>query len=317
MKMAKKGQVSAVVEVSPWQEDATPALESVRDLPQVYDVHVVCSGGFAHPLLAELDKPVEVHGSGKLDASKLGCRAAIHLGADVSMTPAAAEALIEDMTTTEYDHYAISTPLIIERDDITLAALWGSLAYGFLLVLMVLDTLRSALTWFRHHRAADVRATLVYHSYPKRAREAHPPSRWRWWIWTRVHPLRRLDGTTGQVPAPPDQGWALLWRTIYTHRQLGPDLWWPPAFGFYYWLFALPWWRLWLGKTLIAGSYLWWTPEALHYLLVAYVAHQHMTTPYWPVLVLQVVLYPVYLSLAPLIYVFMRWWPVRAQLKRE
>jgi len=356
--------VSVAIEVSRFDEDPTNAFESVVACKEyIADVHIVRAGGVPEtdPLWGGLAKRLNeagidkvcVHADGTLDVKRLRCMALVRVPSDMIVTSKAFGELVHDMVDYAgvYDHYAVTSTLSVDRFEVTkdgseevslpisAGALYGALSYGFLLVVLAFDTLRSFATLFRYHRTCDLRGQMVYHAYPNRVQLAR--RNWLlWWFYTGISPPRRVDNSCAQAPAVRDQGWTFTLRYIRTHASMGWGVWWIFGFAAYYYLFSIPWWVWWRaatvgvekGSTILfswwmiisprefftymistrdLGAIHWLSFHTLHLCFVAYLVHQHVRTPFGLLLFAQTLLYPVYLTLAPIMFLLARWMPIR------
>lgn len=277
-----------VIEVSPFGEDPTPALESAQGIFD--DIHITCHGGETPPLAN-----VTYHANGALDATKIKNMSIVRVPADLRFRREAVDQIHRDMDKfySSCEHYAVCSTTNLASDSI-----W----YGFLIVILMLDTLRSIVSLFQYQRTCDMRAAFVHRTYPDRVYEARP-STLRWWLFTGILRTRRLENTCAQQPIrPDDQGFRFVWRTIYTHKTMGFGLLWTLGFLLYYYLFSLVFYSL---------GVIWLALHLLNYFCVAYLVHQYLLTNNAPILIVQVLLFPLYLTLFPLVYLFCRFMPPR------
>jgi hypothetical protein len=259
-----------------------------------------------------------------LDASKLKSLALVHIEPDLYVTESAFLTLLEDAayprTLFHKQQFAVSSILNVRAPLLTMHAFTHAfLAYGFLMVVLALDYLRALVSQGSYHRVVDLRAQLVTPTYPKQQRLAEAPLAWRWgWWWFGPSGSGIAPPTSGgtscmQCPDARDQGMPFVLRTIRKHSGMGWGLWWWAGFALYYFSIALPWW------TYVIGSYrpLWWMQRdmtnvwwisfyLLHCAVVGLCATKNMRFPYH-VMALQTLVYPVFVTLSPLIFVYARW----------
>lgn len=273
----------------------------------------------------------------RLDPRQLKSRAVVYIEPDLGVLDSALDTLFADMLQNAHrkSQFAVCSVLSIPyaTGDWKRSRAWIDVsAYGFLLVLMMMDTFRWLVNATRYHRTSDLRAQTVATTYPSTSQLVERP-RFRWLLWTGVAPTLRGQGSVVQTPSGArDGGWAFVMRTIEKHNHLG--LWlslWPWAFALYYLVFAWPWWNTLLGSTSSASLWtllvnspltassvwsvttqalfqrnptgpVWLAGYLLHGACVALVAHASLNLPMGatPALIL---LYPFYLALFPLIYV--------------
>lgn len=112
-----------------------------------------------------------------------------------------------------------------------------SLAYGFVLVWMVIDALFSLLTLFQHHRTTDLRALTLHRRFPAyKEEEATRP--WAWWIFTGIDWRRNGHGNVKLNVR--DGSWSFLFR--YTANMHTPFIW-LLLYVVLYFVVAFKWWQ--------------------------------------------------------------------------
>ena len=333
-------QIAAVIQISEFDESCEHAVQSVLENHQHFCALVLVKHGFTKQTLSyptfradeeALQKAgVQVIWQSQLDVLALpsAARAIIRLEPDVRVSDAAFRALINDMTVYSYDHYAVSSILIIDSRKTRDPRTWFSgLSYGFLLVVLMLDTFRSLVSLFRYSRTVDVCGQLLQITFPNKIRLA--PYKWyMWWFGTGICKTQTGDSAAIQFPAEKDQGIGFVLRTIKTHKHMSIGLWWL-FYAVYYAVFAFPFWNWLLNPRSVWGQWLvrdltalyWIIPYLLHTALVAYIAWRNVEFPktYVPLvgdqsllLPLQVLLYTFYLTLSPLVFLYARWHVSRA-----
>lgn len=329
-------RLSVVVTVSPFDESMSNAVESIATCIRfVRDFHVVRPGGYASgdelwtQHMATLTKSgldpsdIHVHSSGTLDPSLLKGRAVMELEPDVCVTEGAFETLLTDMVRYRNlsDHYAIASDLFIQSNAPFLTQVIPLIMYGYLVVIMALDTFRSFCNKFQYHRTVDVCVRFVYTTFPKQALIA----RHRWWTWflyTGVRPVHPPHGRCTQAPPEADQGTNLLWRTIRNHRHLGfPGLW-MIGFAVYYYVAMNSYAHVLLlvfryDKAALAMDVWhssWLAIHLVHFMIIAYISYVYLDFPYGA-LFFHLLFYPFYLATFPIIWLVMRFVPVRETRK--
>jgi len=323
---------SAVIKIDEFDTSPQQAIRSILENHQYFkDVHLVKHGYSSHESLypgfqEDLEKlrqaglPVTWHS--ELDPPVLVTKAAISLPPDVRVTDGALSTLQQDMLKhgANCDHFAVSSVTYIELDegDERNPRVWlEALSYGFLLVILMLDTFRSIVSLFQYHRTVDLRADFLTVTYPNRTRIA-PDRWWRWWIGTGICYARRAGAACMQLPDPKDQGLKFVLRTIKTHRAMGIGGW-ILGFLFYYAFFSWPWWNNLIDPHSRLGSWIcrdmtalyWQIPYLLHTAVVGWMAWQYFEFPL-KMLPLQVLLYTFYLTLSPIIFFYGRFHSSRA-----
>lgn len=251
-----------------------------------------------------------------LDPTKLKKQAVIYLSGDVDVLEGAMVILYEDMIrgAGHYDHYAVSTSVNLnskEHNNWRNAARWLDIPwYGFLLVILALDTLRYVFSFRKYHCTIDLRAQTIVTEYPH---YAHLSGN-RWWAWlffTRICGVKWGGKALQQKPSASTGGLSHVLRTIKTHNHMGFGIWWIIGFLIYYALFAYPWWPpLW---TPVSNSILviltaafdptaFWFKYTLNCAFVWSVAYTNLHLPLGSLAPL-VLLFPIYLAISPLIFI--------------
>jgi hypothetical protein len=248
--------------------------------------------------------------------------------------------LYEEMTETApgYAHYAVTS-----MTDLTAAAAdgqqplsttyWNAGAYGFLLVVGVLDFWRSVWNLTRYHVTSDLRAQTLTLTYPDRA-ELTPR---RWWLWVFFTRVRGAIGGGASVvrsPANGDDGWDYALRVVQQHNRMGWGVWYA-FYALHYLFFAWPWWnhlilgrtgwvwRLlsyltlrhdpWTALTLVVTRLdplggLWFAAYTTGCLVAAVVYWYRYRFPLAVAAPALILLYPLYLAASPIFFVVARWY---------
>jgi hypothetical protein len=316
----------AVVEISEFAESCEYAIKSiVRNKARFCAVHIVHSG--ATPMYEgwEADQraldplPLVWHNM-TLDPARLHSEVAVHVPPDVQALEAAFQELADatDNPHTRDTEFGVSSVLYFE-DRLGWASL---LALGFLPVLLLLDTFRYVFNMRRYHRTSDLRANFVVRTHPRRVYVA--PTRWYLWeAFTQVH--RSIYGGAacmqmvggGNAPGV-SNGVSFLLRTLKTHRHMGWRtlvFWWLP-FVLYYATFALPWWMLFVDgqyrgyfAAFIVRNVMhpgWITMYTAHATVGAALAWIYIRYPQPWMWAVHALLFPVYFTLSPILYVYAR-----------
>lgn len=332
--------VSVVIELTEDDENPNVALQSIAEIAKsgdpclIRDVHLVQWGFRAdNPLwapglsaLRAADVPFELHSV--LDPRKLKSRALVRFEPNHCVTDGAFKRLLTQMSAAAgdwrvpvmggCDHFALGSHVWVEPDEDKPQTLfrWGdaALAYGWLLVVMVLDTLRYYLNLGAYHRNCDLTARLVSQTYPDRTLLA--PHRW-WLYWAGTGIATTETGGAGCMLVPDDgKGMRFLLRIIRTHRGMGIGPW-IIGFVLYYCVFSAPWWMLVLPRSYIPmwwmehsmdprkWEWYWQVLQAFHLLVVALISNNQMQVP-WGLQTFHILLYPFYLATAPLVFVYCR-----------
>lgn len=314
-------KVSVIVNVSSFGESPFNAIHTIASCRKyVSDVHIVKSGGYSDEdpewsSYLELLRPlsVTVHPTGTLDLTKVAELAVVEMEAEMVATEGAFEILLGDMMANHKscDLYAVASVAYIESDPTARwwspHAWWSALAYGYLVVILVFDTIRSLFHLCLYHRSQDLCARFVYRSFPRVTFLA----RYRWWtwyFWTGMHSVRRTDGCCIQKP-PVEAGWPFVWKTLRTHRGLAPGVW-LVAYGLYLYHFLYgPISYLMMTKTaapLDVWMASWCATHALHFLFVIYSSWLYLDLPTGTFCLL-ILLYPGYLVTFPVVWLFARY----------
>ena len=330
-------KVCAVISISEFDESCEQAVASILENPSYFDQLLLVKQGFSsltEPYkgfqadVGELEKlGINVSWQSQLNVAACKARAIVRLEPDVRVTDGAIKTLIDDMLeqSDSKDHFAVSSILILDTEKSP--PLVESMSYGFLLVIMMLDSFRSLFAMFRYNRTVDLRGQLLSISFPNRVRLA-PNRWWAWWIGTGICRTRYGGSAAIQMPDEKDQGVSFVLRTIKTHNHMGIGIW-MLFFFIYYALFAFPIWNWFLSPHSMLGRWLvrdmtalyWLIPYILHTALVAIVAWWSAEFPktYVPfagyrglLLPIQVLLYTFYLTASPLVLVYGRFHLSRA-----
>jgi hypothetical protein len=329
-KVPLERRASAIICISAADESPEQAIASVLENQQFFeDVHIVKFGYSSHAQLYpqwDIDlKELRVLGldpvwHSELDTSKIKTRAPIYIEPDLRVSDGALTAMFADM---EYnyncDHFAVSSITFIElkntRDP---RAVLEVMTYGFLLVVLMLDTMRSMISLGLYHRTADLRCRLITGTWPNRVRLA-PLRNWvwyagwvPWWLQSGISTAKSTESACMQLPSQKDQGWAFVLRTIKTHRYMGAGIW-IAGYLFYWFLFSWPFWTplfnpasgigKWMSRDM--SAWYWLALYGLHTLIVGYVGTSYMQFPL-RLLPLQVLLYTFYLTVSPVVFLYGR-----------
>ncbi len=327
-------QVSGVIRISEFDESPEQAVQTILASPHFFaDVHLVKFGhsslekfypGWDKDLAALRALNLDPVWHSQLDHKKLKTHALVNLTPDVRSTDGALATLIDDMDKNggSCDHFGVSSITFIEYDTKPVSpvvVLEAMFSYGFLLVILMMDTFRSIINLFQYHRTSDLTCDFTTTTYGGRVRVA--PNRFLfWWFFTGISPSKRGGAACMQIPSENDQGLTFLLRTIKTHSN---GLW---IFGFalYWWLFSWPLanyildsrtrWGYWLIRDMTA---LYWAiPYILNTALVGYVAWMHVEFPF-RLLPVHVLLFTFFLTASPLILLYGRFHTSRASWKKK
>ena len=129
-------------------------------------------------------KNIRVIWHSKFDPKKVRTTAIVYVQPDMQICDGAIRTLHEDMVAAAADrstqtHFAVSSVTAIFLDK---AYRWSpmcwlhALTYGFLLVIMTMDWMRSIFNLYKYQRATDLRGRTVFQTFPQRAELA--PDRW-------------------------------------------------------------------------------------------------------------------------------------------
>jgi hypothetical protein len=320
-------KVSAVITISDADESPERAIQSIIENPQFFaDVHLVKHGyssqyrmydGWADDLEMLITLGLSPVWHSKLEPSKLRTRAIVDIEPDLWVADGALTTLLDDIEANPTcDHFAVSSLTTIALPDGGTPRMHlESLSYGFLIVILVLDTLRSIGSLFQIHRTVDLRARLLTATYPNRVRVA-PYRWWVWWFGTGVSTTKKAGYACIQIPAAKDQGIEFVLRTIKTHRYMGVGMW-TVWYTLYYAIFAWPFWNtflmrsnwwvaMWLLRDMRSP---WWISIYVgHTALVGYITLRYLKFPRQEIRLLQIVLYTFYLTASPLVFLYGRFY---------
>jgi hypothetical protein len=324
-------RVSVVIELSAYKESPRNAIATViNNAATICDLHIVLAGHATNAeLYAEWNADVDAltklkltpQWHNKLDATKLAGLAMVTLKPDHFVTDGSWKAFLENNLAAKRSgwarskptHYALNAGVDLDNDDIAptttrAQAMW----YGFLLVVSVLDTLRSLFSWGAYHDGNAVRAQLVMRVYPG---ETYVP-RYRWgpltfWCGFDSGVARVFDDAGGCNRMPDtDVGVDLVLRSVRTHPHMGWGFAWITGYLLYYGLFFGACGAVYAAK----GTYVyyWIAAHVFHVALVAYATHDVFLFPHKSYGI-QVLLYPLYLTLSPLLFLYARLYRVKVR----
>ena len=187
--------------------------------------------------------------------------------------------------------------------------------YGFLTIMHYIDTIWGVWSWGKYYTPSDVRGHFLARRNG-RAYIEESTSFFRWErLWNRAQlPIRMPTNGAIYVPPKTRRGLSLTRYMINCHTKQGFGLWWFPFMVFiYYWL-AYPWWNhleflkvfhrpivdpIWFVYYLLTACGLYFTTGTLRY------PQQLITT----------ILFPVYVTLYPLVWLFGKAWNPQIKIK--
>jgi hypothetical protein len=258
--------------------------------------------------------------------------AIVRIAPNLQLTPDALKTLYRNMEKTHHRHsqFAVSSNIRFDgHDDMFSLQNWVNvLSYGFLLVIMVMDSLRSILNATKYHRTCDLRSQTLSRTYPCK-NSVNKPSKFWYLIWTRVSGRNEGDAECLEIVTQKDGGFPYVLRTIHQHMHMSLlNIRWGIFFWIYYLLFSYPWWNQylpplpvnvwhtmpWYYKLLSIllyrdmTNYAWIMWYGMHMVLVVGVtAIFYMDAAIYPMtLVGHVLLYPFYVMLSPIIFFYGR-----------
>jgi len=275
----------------------------------------------------------------KFDESKVTDRmAAIFIGPDLQVTEGGMQKLYTNMKNSNHRHsyFSVSSNIKFEgQNDWRDHQNWINIgSYGFLLVILMLDLFRSILNLTKYHRTCDLRAQTLTHAYPNKKTFTRRPF-WglSWILWTGVSGQNDGAADVLQIVSKTHSGWDFVFRTISQHAHMGLfNLKWGILFWTNYFLFSWPWWSRFLPpipdthwyyqvatfllyRDMTNGFWIWF--YSMQLVLVAICAWMYMDTPiHIATLSGQILLYPVYVALSPIIFLIGRLYrPTRSRKK--
>lgn len=310
-----------VITISHHGENASNAINSVLRCRSHLGsrLHIV-SAGFDPKLqlteqhqaeLSHAKLEIVAHGA-KLNLAYVGTLALLHVPPDLEFHPGALETLMENMNATHHRHahFAVTTNVQLESRSMWNHWSWiAAWSYGFLNVLLVLDTFRSVWKLTKYHRWNDLRMETLRLAWPHEMVQT-PIGRWTWFWGTGVSGTNRATKDAMQKVEWGDAGWRFVFRSMYLHAGFGIR--WSLFLWLYYFTFAWPWWSSlisdpkasWLSFLLyrdLFNSPLWLMWHAWHLLVVTIITMRYTNYPL-RILPATILLYPFYLAAFPLIY---------------
>lgn len=310
-----------VIDISPWGESLNNAIESILRCRSHFGarLHIVSAGFDPKIQLSESHQAalshakleIVAHGA-ELNLAYVGTLALLHVPPEMEFHPGAMETLLKNMNDTHHrhSHFAVSTTVELQSRSAWYHWSWiAASAYGFLNVLLVLDTLRSVWKLTKYHRWCDLRMETLRLAWPHQMVQT-PISRWVWLWKTGVSGTNKSSNDAKLKVAWPDAGWRFVFRSMRLHAGFGFR--WSVFLWLYYFTFAYPWWSAlisepkasWIGFLLyrdIFNSPLWLMWHAWHLLIVAIVTMRYTSYPL-RILPATILLYPFYLAAFPLVY---------------
>lgn len=315
--------LGAVITRTDANESLESAIQSICRLKHYFcEVHIVQGQGQSasqyEGFQADIDSlelPVIYH-SQQFNPNKLvAAQAIVHIQGDLQISDGAMDNLREDIVDASrfypsVTHFCVESSLKVPTPTTPLG--WALNTFlGFWIVVLMMDFYRAIFNLYKYHKTSDLRAQLVYTTFPNRKQLA--PEKWVTpWIWN-DYMARVIKGGAALLQVPKDNGLQFLLRSLQTHRYMGIGIW-MIFFLPYYFLCALPWWNIFFNPTvhtwwsvlltrnIFAWYWMFW--YVLHVLFVALVTWRSTELPAAIILIL---LYPVYLTLFPVVYFYGRW----------
>ena len=269
-------KTAAIITRTDWEENPQPAVQSVirnsirfselHFIDDVWSLETIDYPGWNqdYRMLKQNNVKVIVHS--KLDANKIQASLVVELSPYCQLMPGGLNTLMNQVQESVVENpsltdFAIETGICIptkitEWKKKPLMVPDAFTSYGFIIAMMVFDTIRRYWINFgnffyrrwgaKYALTTDVRAKLIYKTYGKH----YIPSEQIWWtlINPNHHPIEAGGRGALNVPDSTNQGWRFVLWYFRHHRFLRFGLWIMP-FVIYYWIFAYPWWN-----TLIVGT---------------------------------------------------------------
>jgi hypothetical protein len=321
--------ISAVITFSA-NESGLAAVQSVLNNANYFsDVHIVKPLGYDdseehYPGWREQETKlraadITIHTHSHFDSSRLHTDFAIMVTPDTFFKTAALASIMDDIKAwPSCDNFAVASCTIIKpKDGAARTFLSAFFSYGFLLVLLALDTWRHVLTFGQYHRTVDLRGVKRIRTYPNVTYMA-PHRWWTWWVLNGICYARDSGAACQQIPHPRDQGWPFVLRTIKTHRHMSVFGLWVLGYAFYYWLFAFPWWSVFMNTQVRWMWWLHWDVTSRFWLTLAlanigfvgWISWLYMELPFL-LLPLYVFTFPVWLAVSPIVFFYGRIYRLR------
>lgn len=312
---------AAVIERTDANESIELAIRSVINNKAYFcEVHIVQTQGKSAKQYAKFEDDISslglpvVYHSLRFNPNKIErAHAAVFIQGDLQVTDGALNNLREDMVQSarfhpSITHFAVESTLKVDTQQQRILSMF----YGFWIVVLVLDFYRSLFNLNKYHRTNDLRAELVYTTF---GRKELAPERWSWWVWNNGM-TRIIKGGAALLQSPSDKIPVL--RMIQTHRYMGFGIW-LLFYLVYYFFCALPWWnplfyspeRTLLSAIMTRSAFTWYGIlwMVLHMLMAAVLTWRNMDMPLASI---QILLFPLYLTLSPAFFLFARWYTPRA-----
>jgi hypothetical protein len=310
---------TAVIDARWEQEDPhhKEAIESVARFPKYFtpDVHIL-----VRALPVNNNKAAEgvVYHDEPMDPNDVQGQALIYLPSNLAITgKKVLDQLEVDMERSNGKRTRFATSSFMHYEGCR--SLLALLMLGFYPVMAVVDWWRSLFVLWGYQRAGDLRVqTLVTQWRTQKSNHSH---------WFGNFAMTRSASPSVTQHVRSGEECAHLMGSIRAHPHYGwiASVLWFPFTSTHYYLFALPWWN-WIVRYFVAGyvpgfvtnrdayrivaailydyplSRVWWTFGALHMaIVVGPVVYHRMRLGSWEQL-LAIVVYPIYLTLAPLLW---------------
>ncbi len=326
-------RVSVVVRISESGDSPRNAMATiVTNAASISDVHLVHPGFDPSAVVydewtADCAKLIKLgltpQWHNELDVRQLKSQAVVTLLADHHVTQGAWKILLEEELPFDKrrsrcaslwgprpTHFALNTGLLLDDEEDCppqkQTTLSQSMWYGFLLVVGMLDSLRSLVSARHYHGFTTVRAQYVSVMYSDVVRVApYPWGLWFAWTLSTIAPVRDDGGGCNRVPET--RGLPLVMNLIRNHPHMGFGVQWLCGYAIYYGLFA---WAV--LSTLLSWQrngdflYYWIVAHCIHVALVAYATNATFTFPRNAYGIQATLLYPLYLAFSPLVFLYAR-----------
>lgn len=310
----KNQKVAIVLQISSYEEDATPVLQSLTKLKDYFhELHIVypSSSHLDMKAFSDLKDKIVTHEEELITSALSTSLLLIYVQPDHAIEEAAFTQLIEQAIEkrTSCDHYAVRGKLDCQN-------IKYPFLLGFLWLVAVFDQFRTWANCWGYHTREDLRATKITPHFPSGTTVYAYKHAWFFSYWSRIASIQYAEGYS-LMEKPKDALFVL--RYIYNHPHLSvTNVGWWLFYLVYYFGFALPWWNVFLNEPAYREASI----RSSVYILVYWIAYRNVFNPFWLCLwvfhiviamwivssrfkhahLMWIFLMPLYVTLSPLIF---------------
>jgi len=269
-----KGQkVAAVIHVSDYKEDITPALQSLSKLKEYFkEVHIVHPSNYDIPRVEdkELKEKITTHYE-ELTTSLLNSSLLVvyvqpdHVIEETALVQLLEQAMEKRNTC---DHYGIRGKVDCENQKYPYLL-------GFLWLVTILDQLRTWINLWGYHTREDLRASKITPHFPNGTTIHTYKHAWLFSYWSKIAAIQYAEGSS-LLEKPTDA--FFVFRYIHNHIHMsGWNITWWVFYIIYYFGLSLPWWNVFLSEPGAPA----FSIRSSVYILFYWVAYRNVFNPFW------------------------------------